>query len=151
MRPLRFIFLLLISFSCCSNRAAFRLTYFRQQLTAPFTGLSPLLRLYSQSQDLTVSVSEPTPSGSLEDVLDDFHRTLAVNPFDAMQAARIHMDIIFQLVRSDIQYRNEDDGSESHAFPSSYFTALSFITNTLSLLRESEHPLYSSANMIAKK
>ena len=153
MVPLRYVFLLLISLSNCSHRAAFQLSFLRQRLAIPSTGFTPLLRLYAQSQDLTlpISISESTPSGSLEDVLDDFHRTLAVNPFDAMRAARIHMDIIFQLVRSDVQYRNEDDGSETHAFPVSYYTALSFITNTLSLLKESEHPLYSSANMIGKK
>lgn len=139
--------MLLISLSNCSNRDAFQLSFFHQHWTTPI----PLRRLYAQSQDLALTVPEPTPSDSLENVLDDFHRTLAVNPFDAMQAARIHMDIIFQLVRSDVQYRNEDDGSETHAFPASYYTALSFITNTLSLLKESEHPLYSSANMIAKK
>ena len=151
MRSLRYVFLLLISLSSCSNRVAFQLTFFRQRMTTSTTLTTPLRRLYAQSQDLAVTIPEPTPSDSLENVLDDFHRTLAVNPFDAMRAARIHMDIIFQLVRSDVQYRNEDDGSETHTFPASYYTALSFITNTLSLLKESEHPLYSSANMIAKK
>ncbi len=119
-------------------------------MSDPFA--SSRTRLAVGMKDLEPIPSLPSSIPPLETSLNEFHATLAVNPFDAMMAARIHLDVVVQLVRSDVQHRDDDeDSGEVHKFPPSYWTALSFITNTISLLKDSDHPLHSSANMIAKK
>ena len=97
------------------------------------------------------SRSSSAGSSTVEDALDEFHRTLGASPFDAMHAARLHLDLVLQLVRSDVQDRDGDDGSEVHAFPPSYWAAIEYVTTTVTLLKEGGHPLHAAANMVAKK
>ena len=90
-------------------------------------------------------------SNDIEELLAEFDQKLAFEDFDAQLSSRLHMNVIMALVKSDVQDRDEDDGSESHLFPKSYLTALTFIVNQSSSLKEKNKPLFISANMILKK
>ena len=90
-------------------------------------------------------------STGVEDALDEFHRTLGASPFDAMRAARLHLDVVLQLVRSDVQDRESDDGSEVHPFPPTYWAAIEYVSTTVAMMKDSGHPLHAAANMVAKK
>jgi hypothetical protein len=95
------------------------------------------------------SISEKNTG--VEDALDEFHRTLGASPFDAMRAARLHLDVVLQLVRSDVQDRESDDGSEVHLFPPTYWAAIEYVSTTVAMMKDSGHPLHAAANMVAKK
>ena len=137
--------LLMCSLSCIGDALRWSTS-----LSEPFA--SSRFRLAAGVKELETIPSLASSVPPLEVSLNEFHATLAVNPFDAMKAARIHLDLVVQLVRSDVQNRDDDeDSGETHIFPPSYWTALSFITDTINLLKENDHPLHSSANMIAKK
>ena len=86
-----------------------------------------------------------------EDSLVDFDVLLQSDDSDAQIASRLHLETIISLVKSDVQNRDDDDGSESHTFPQSYLTALSFIVDHTVALKEKKSPLFAAANMISKK
>ena len=88
---------------------------------------------------------------AVEDQLGQFDLLLQNDDCDAQLAARLHLELIMTLVKSDVQNRDDDDGSESHEFPKSYLSALSFIVDQTTSLREKGSPLFAPANMISKK
>ena len=90
-------------------------------------------------------------SNDIDELLLEFDEKIRSDSFDAQLSSRLHMNVIMTLVKSDVQDRDEDDGSESHLFPKSYLTALIFIVNQTSSLKERNKPLFISANMILKK
>ena len=90
-------------------------------------------------------------SNDIDELLIEFDQKIRSDDFDAQLSSRLHMNVIMALVKSDVQDRDEDDGSESHLFPKSYLTALTFIVNQSSSLKERNKPLFISANMILKK
>lgn len=88
---------------------------------------------------------------AVDGLLHEFDRQLSNEDFDAQAISRLHMDVILTLVKSDVQDRDDDDGSESHLFPQSYLTALIYMVDLTNSLRERKSPLFTSANMISKK
>jgi hypothetical protein len=96
--------------------------------------------------------SESTQSANaVEGLLFEFDRQIRGAEYDAQVTSRLHMDTLLTLIKSDVQDRDDDDGSESHPFPQSYMIALLFIVDQTSALNLNHSPLYTAANMISKK
>jgi hypothetical protein len=96
--------------------------------------------------------SESTQSATaVEGLLFEFDRQIRGAEYDAQVTSRLHMDTLLTLIKSDVQDRDDDDGSESHPFPQSYMVALLFIVDQTSALNLNHSPLYTAANMISKK
>lgn len=113
-------------------------------------------RLYNPLADQQLrSVSTESESiqsaSAVEGLLSEFDRQIRGAEYDAQVTSRLHMDAILTLIKSDVQDRDDDDGSESHPFPQSYMVALLFIVDQTSALNLNHSPLYTAANMISKK
>ena len=111
------------------------------------------IKRYSRHQSNIVKATSDSmdDSNPVERQLEQFDLLLKNEDCDAQLASRLHMELIMTLVKSDVQDRDDDDGSESHEFPESYLSALSFIVDQTTSLREKGSPLFASANMISKK
>lgn len=127
----------------------FRKGYLIQTRQVNYRLLSPLA---DQQLKGVSAVSESVQSANaVESLLNEFDRQIRGAEYDAQVTSRLHMEAILTLIKSDVQDRDDDDGSESHPFPPSYIIALSFIVDQTSSLNAAHSPLYTSANMISKK
>ena len=104
-----------------------------------------------QVQSVAASPNSVENLESIADLLLQFDLTVQDEDCDTQRASRLHLDLILTLVKSDVQNRDDDDGSESHVFPQSYIDALAFIVDQTASLKEEGSPLFASANMISKK
>jgi hypothetical protein len=106
----------------------------------------------NQQKSFSSLESESTQSANaVEGLLFEFDRQIRGAEYDAQVTSRLHMDTLLTLIKSDVQDRDDDDGSESHPFPQSYMIALLFIVDQTSALNLNHSPLYTAANMISKK
>jgi hypothetical protein len=102
-------------------------------------------------KSLQMAVNDERAETVIDGLLTSFNLLLTGTDIDARELSHIHLQIVNSLVRADIQDRDENDGTEKHAFPREYWTVLNFINEVLLSLKGSKDPLYSTANMITKK
>jgi hypothetical protein len=140
---------LLLSLLSLFSVVKLRKGYIIQTKHANYRLFNPLVDHHLRSVSLE---SESIQSANaVEGLLFEFDRQIRGAEYDAQVTSRLHMDAILTLIKSDVQDRDDDDGSESHPFPQSYMIALLFIVNQTSALNLNHSPLYTAANMISKK